>query len=87
MVLYRPRLRGWGRPNPLFIMSPIYCHISYVPCAIRGAIFAIDVENGLETKEKMTTIADEEYSSQSHGSAQYLVPSGVIPKAKNRKGE
>ena len=58
-----------------------------MPCAIRGATFAIDVGNGLETKGKMTTIADEENSSQAHDSAQYLVPSGVIPKVKNRLGE
>ena len=49
--------RGHGRGES-FILSPMYCHNSYVPCAIRGATFAIDVENGLETKVKMITVAN-----------------------------
>ena len=57
MILDRPRLSGRGWPNPLL------CHRFIVtidvPCAIRGATFVIEVENGLEAKVKMTTIADE----------------------------
>ena len=52
--------RGHGRGES-FTLSPMYCHNSYVPCAIRGATFAtfaMDVENGLETKVKMITVAN-----------------------------
>ena len=54
--------RGWGAGawarRILYFVTDVYCHNSYVPCAIRGATFAIDVENGLETKVQMITVAN-----------------------------
>ena len=81
MIVGRPRLR-WrgGRILNLPPMVRIMCAMCNT-----GVIFDIEVENGSETKRNMTTNADEEYSSQSHGLSQCWIPPGVTPQAKNRK--